>query len=182
MCLFHNWENATVSCTVDFGFPIAEMFLETLCLHIFGKFCSQFSSIRRDIWEFQFAASGYWVTCHCFYHLFRFKFQIDITLKQIADSEKTAGPGILVNLTSLVKDGSPDDDISDCIRITVRWWPSIFEITITIFFNRSRNSDRTTSVRCSIREISYTWSLKGTSKSAKIITATLWIISLKGVD
>ena len=83
------------------------------------------------------------------------------------------------DLTGLIKNGGSNDDIGDCIRVTVRWWSSIFKVSIAIFFYRSWNSNRTSSVGSSIREISNTWSLKSTSKSAKIVSAALWIISLK---
>ena len=83
------------------------------------------------------------------------------------------------DLTGLVKYGGSNEDVSDCIRVTVRWWSSIFKVSIAILFYRSWDSNRTSSVGSSIREISNTGSLKSTSKSAKIVSATLWIISLK---
>jgi hypothetical protein len=82
------------------------------------------------------------------------------------------------NVTSLIENSGSNEDISDSVRIAVGRWSSILEVSTAVVVDKSRDSDGATSVGSSVGEIHDGGSLVETSESSKVVSATLWIVSL----
>lgn len=82
------------------------------------------------------------------------------------------------NVTSLIENSGSNEDISDSVRIAVGRWSSILEVSTAVVVDKSRDSDGATSVGSSVGEVHDRGSLVETSESSKVVSATLWIVSL----
>merc|ERR1711972_375562 len=85
------------------------------------------------------------------------------------------------HITLFLQTNRPDQTLSNCVRIAIRTWPSILQITITSGFNWPWNSNTGTPMSDSITEFIHRSSFVSTSQPQTITLSTIVIIIINMV-